>query len=364
MSGAVELRGLRLAYGDQPPVLSHVDLDLPGDAMVAVVGPSGSGKTSLLRALAGLTPLQSGRVRLDGVDITDAPPAARPTAMVFQGDSLFPDLSVRDNVAYGLRLRRPAPRDLDERVDVALLQLGLTGLADAAPQDLSGGQARRVALARAWVLRPPLLLLDEPLQGLDAGLRRRLIDLIARTRRRLGGTVVHVTHDLGEALSTADVLVVLRAGEVRQVGPPREVYTHPRDAFVAEFLGPAAILDVPVESARGAGPRRTALIRLLGEHREVPADPGTPDGPHTGTLLARPHALSLRTLPPARVRPEIRGPIGLVQEVRFLGERVDHVVETEAGAILVSGPPQERARIDDYVRIDVDSARLWLLPGR
>lgn len=372
MSGRIDLTGLTLRYRRKDrPALDAVDLHLPSDAMVAVVGPSGSGKTCLLRIIAGLEMPNVGRVSLDGVDVTEVGPARRPSTMVFQGEALFPELTVRANVGYGLAMSGWDASSLTERVDLALLQFGLAGVAHLRPHQLSGGQARRTALARAWLPRPAVLLLDEPLAGLEAGLRRHLLDLIRRTHARLGGTVVHVTHDLGEALSTADLIVVLQDGRVRQVGAPREVYAQPADAFVAEFLGPATILPLAVsgttptcDPATGDVVRRTAHLHLWGAPRDVPAPPDAPEGPHCGTVLARPHALALQPLPHGRVRPEIRGDIALIQEVRFYGERVDYLLETEAGTTLASGPADGALAVDDHVRIQVRADRLWLLPGQ
>ncbi|MBW3084232.1 Vitamin B12 import ATP-binding protein BtuD [Austwickia sp. TVS 96-490-7B] len=364
------------SYGRPPvdsarPAVDAVDLDIPENSLVAIVGPSGSGKTSLLRLVAGLECPQEGRILVDGVDVTEVAAAERPSAMVFQGDTLFPDLTVRGNVDYGLSLRDVPVEVRRERVDVAMLQMGLTGIEEAFPAEISGGQARRVALARAWVLRPSVLLLDEPLQGLEGPLRRQLLELVARTRQRLGGTVLHVTHDLGEALSTSDLLVVLRDGAVRQVGAPRDIYERPADSGVAEFVGRCTVVPVEVSGSvaqpwRGScgvgGARRTATVRIFGRTHQVPAHPDTPAGAHRGELLVRPHVLSITPLPPRRPRPEIRDDVAIVQQVRYFGDHLDCLVETEWGSVLVSSPADGPClRVDDYVQIALTGTS-WLLP--
>lgn len=360
MSGRLRVTGASLRYPDAPgAALSGVDLDLPGDALVSVVGPSGSGKSSLLRLVAGLERPSPGTVAVDGIDITTVPAGRRPTAMVFQEETLFPERTVAENVEYGLLLHDVPAARRRERLEVALLQFGLVAVADQLPHRLSGGQARRVALARAWVLRPSVLLLDEPLAGLDARLRRRLLDLVVRTQRRLGGTVLHVTHDLEEALSTSDVVVVLDGGRIRQVGPPREVYTRPADAFVADLTGPAGLLAVDVTPTREAA---LARVHLWGSDRLVPAHPEAARGPHRGTLVVRPHAVTLEPLPPTRARPEIRGAVGLVQEARYVGERWEYAIETDAGIAVATGPVTGPIALDDHVLLEVADDATWLLP--
>ncbi|GAB79109.1 iron(III) transport system ATP-binding protein [Austwickia chelonae] len=366
MTGQVELSGVSVRFpGASHDALHDVALSLPADSVVTVVGPSGSGKTSLLRAVAGLERPVTGTISIDGRDRTGEPPAARPTAMVFQGDALFPELTVRENVGYGLSLRGLPAAALVERVDIALLQLGLTGVSHLFPEQLSGGQARRVALARSWILRPSVLLLDEPLQGLEPRLRRQLLDLIVRTRARLGGTVIHVTHDLGGALSTADVLVVMEQGRVCQVGSPREVYARPSSAFVAEFLGEATMLPVKVDEVLLQDGRTTARVRLLGRDLEIPAEPGATRAGRQGTVLLRPYSVRAARLTAAEAsRHEVRGDIGVVQEVRYLGERIDYLVETVEGVVLASSDPfSTEFGVDEFVRVDIRADRSWLLPG-
>ncbi|RJP37033.1 MAG: ABC transporter ATP-binding protein [Phycisphaerales bacterium] len=206
---------------------------------VAVVGPSGCGKTTLLRLVAGLEVPDSGTVRIGGQDMRDVPPRRRDVSMVFQSDALYPHMSVRSNIAFPLRVRKVGRAEVDARIHWMAGQLGLEHLLQRRPRELSGGQRQRVALARAMIRRPAVLLLDEPLGHLDSGERLRARGLIRALHRELGGTTLHVTHDQEEAMALADRLVVMLDGQVRQSGPPWELYRHPRDRFVAQFLGSA-----------------------------------------------------------------------------------------------------------------------------
>ena len=229
--------------------LAGVTHTFPKGALTAVVGPSGCGKTTLLRVLAGFVRPDQGRVWMDGRDVTDFPPQARDCALVFQNYALWPHMTVFDNVAFGLRLRRLPSHEVRDRVREALALVELDrvpGIESRRPRELSGGQQQRVALARAIAVRPRLLLLDEPLSNLDAKVRHRVRVEIRALQRRTGITTVYVTHDQEEALSIADRLVVMWQGRVQQVGPPLEVYTRPATPFVADFVGTTNLLRAEV----------------------------------------------------------------------------------------------------------------------
>jgi sn-glycerol 3-phosphate transport system ATP-binding protein/multiple sugar transport system ATP-binding protein len=229
-------RKVEKAFGANP-ILRGVDLDIPEGSFAVLVGPSGCGKSTLLRLVAGLEEADSGSIWLAGRDVTKQPPRDRDVAMVFQSYALYPHLSVRENLAFGLKLRGSAAREIDERIREASSMLGLDALLDRLPKQLSGGQRQRVAMGRAIVRRPAIFLFDEPLSNLDAALRAEVRVDIRRLHDRLEATTLYVTHDQVEAMTLADTLWVLNGGRVEQKGAPLEVYGRPRTKFVATFLG-------------------------------------------------------------------------------------------------------------------------------
>lgn len=235
MNAFLSLEHLTLSYGSGAAV-EDLSLEVGEGELLALLGPSGCGKTTTMRAVAGLLSPRSGHIHLAGRDITPLPPNRRDIGMVFQSYALFPHLSVFENVAFGLRLRRVGA-ELQERVNDALRRVGLVELSGRLPSQLSGGQQQRVALARAFAIRPRLLLLDEPLSNLDAKLRLGMRAELRHIQRELGITMLYVTHDQGEALALSDRIVILRAGHIEQIGTPQEVYRQPRTPFVADFMG-------------------------------------------------------------------------------------------------------------------------------
>jgi len=234
---SLEIEGLEKHFGDVRAV-AGVDLAVGRGEFFTLLGPSGCGKTTILRLIAGIYPADRGRVRLGGVDVTEAPIHARNMALVFQNYALFPHLTVFENVAFGLRMRRLAREEIRRRGREALELVRLGSLAERYPDQLSGGQQQRVSLARALVIRPDLLLLDEPLSNLDARLREEMRGEIRELQRRLGVTTVLVTHDIQEAFAMSDRVAVLEAGRILQTGRPAELYLSPASRFVANFVGP------------------------------------------------------------------------------------------------------------------------------
>jgi ABC-type Fe3+/spermidine/putrescine transport system ATPase subunit len=280
----VEIKAVNKAFGDGPQVLDDVSLKVEEGEFFTLLGPSGSGKTTVLRIIAGLVAPDSGQVLLGGEDVTKRPAYERDLAVVFQSLALFPHLSVRDNVAFALRMRRVPRSERRSRVDEALALVELPGIAERRVEELSGGQRQRVALARALVYRPRLLLLDEPLSALDRRLRESMQLELQKLHRELGVTIINVTHDQREALLLSRRIALLEDGKVVQIAGGEELYRNPATSFVASFLGDPLLLEGTV-SRNGSG----ASLAVDGSSLAVPAD--TPEGP--GTVVLRPETLDL-----------------------------------------------------------------------
>lgn len=245
MSTVIELRGLRKEFGDVVAV-DGAHLDIEQGEFFTLLGPSGSGKTTILRMVAGLELPTGGTIYLDGEDVTNAPPYERNVNTVFQDYALFPHMSVRENIAYGLEIRDADDETIEQRVKELLDLVSLPETANRSVADLSGGQQQRVALARALAIEPRVLLLDEPLGALDEKLRREMQIELKDIQKELGTTFLYVTHDQEEALSMSDRLAVLDAGDIIQVGTPEEIYKRPRSQFIAEFFRGSNIFDASI----------------------------------------------------------------------------------------------------------------------
>lgn len=246
-SGHVSLTGVTKSFGDLTAV-RDLELDVSQGEFLSMLGPSGSGKTTVLRMIAGFEDVTSGTIRIGGEDVTRIPPHRRPVNTVFQDYALFPHLTIAENVAYGLRVRGQSKRERQAAVDAALAQVRLDHVASRLPHQLSGGQRQRIALARALILRPRVLLLDEPLGALDKQLREEMQIELKSIQREVGITFIFVTHDQEEALTLSDRVAVFNDGRIEQIGSAREVYEYPRTEFVARFLGLSNI--IPAETAQ------------------------------------------------------------------------------------------------------------------
>jgi putative spermidine/putrescine transport system ATP-binding protein len=276
----VQMTGLRRQYGTVV-ALDGLDLTIGPGELIALLGPSGCGKTTTLRLLAGLEDADAGQITVAGRDVMHLPASKRDMGMVFQAYSLFPHMTVQQNVAFGLRLRRVHATERDRKAIEMLELVGLSTQADRYPHQISGGQQQRVALARALAIEPQVLLLDEPLSALDAKVRAQLRDQIRRIQLEVGITTLFVTHDQEEALAIADRVGVMREGRIEQLAPPTEVYSRPATAFVAEFVG---------LSNRLSGTVSGTTVTVRG--RDLPlVDRTTPPGPVTA--LVRPEAVTL-----------------------------------------------------------------------
>jgi iron(III) transport system ATP-binding protein len=295
----------------------------PGE-LVTLLGPSGCGKTTTLRMVAGFELPSSGRILIGNEDVTMLPPNKRDTATVFQSYGLFPHMNVADNVAYGLRIRKLARSDIDRKVAETLALVGLSDLADRAPGRLSGGQQQRVALARSLIVEPSVLLLDEPLSNLDALLREQMRIEIRRIQKSLGITAIYVTHDRVEAMSLSDRVIVMRDGEIKQIGSPSEVYEDPVSRFVAGFVGKVAFFPVEVQGG-SAG----AWDCLLGGKplRVERAAKGVAAGAKAA-IMARPESLRLVERGAGLIDGTLRMNV-------YLGNSIESFVETPYGEVLV-----------------------------
>ena len=264
MTVLLELDAVSKSYG-ATEVLRPTSLEVKDGEFLTILGPSGSGKTTILRLVGGFARPTAGRIRFDGADVTNVPTHKRPFNTVFQDYALFPHMNVARNVGYGLMLRRRPKREIENRVAETLEVVGLSGMLDRYPSQLSGGQRQRVALARALVCDPRLILLDEPLAALDAGLRRQMQLFLKSLQRQVRTTFLFVTHDQEEATTMSDRIVVMNVGHIEQIGTPRDIYYAPASRFVAEFFGDNNILggtisDGRLQCALGAFPAPPALV--------------------------------------------------------------------------------------------------------
>ena len=338
MAAGIELVGLTKRFGQgvtSHAAVDNIDLSVSGGEFFSLLGPSGCGKTTTLRLIAGFEEPTAGRILLDGADVSRVPPHKRNVNTVFQSYALFPFLSVFDNVAFGLKHASVTKAELKQRVTDALSLVSMSDFAARRPSQLSGGQQQRVALARALVLNPAVLLLDEPLGALDAKLRRSLKVELKALQERVGITFIYVTHDQEEALTMSDRLAVMNAGRIAQIGTPQEVYESPADAYVADFLGAANLLQVAVAERVPGGASSLKLGDIaLTTSNEVPAEPG---------------ASAQAVIRPERVRVEEHGSAGanrapaLVERVVYLGAATQVHLRLATGESLQAVVPNEDA---------------------
>jgi putative spermidine/putrescine transport system ATP-binding protein len=322
---AVVLTRVGKAYGEVLAV-REFSLAIAQGELIALLGPSGCGKTTTLRMLAGFIFPTAGTIRIGAHDVTTEPPYRRSTGMVFQGYALFPHMTVAQNIAFGLEMRRVPKADIATRVEGALRRVRLSGYEERYPKQLSGGQQQRVALARALVVNPEVLLLDEPLSNLDAKLRHQVRLEIRQLQRELGLTTVFVTHDQEEALTVADRLVVMNQGAIAQVGAPRELYDAPRSAFVADFIGKSNFFDGVIAGPGLFRTRSGAEIRFTG------ASPSS-----SPVLAVRPERIQILRendrAPHANTLP------GRAKVVTFLGPTTESIIELASGETVAVHAP-------------------------
>lgn len=360
-TGSLKVERLTKEFGNgKEKVVAVRELSLtinPGE-FVTLLGPSGCGKTTALRMIAGFETPTAGDVLLDGENLVSMTPDKRPMGMVFQSYALFPHMSVFDNVAYGLRIKKMSTAEIKTAVAEVLESMSLSHLANRAPNQLSGGQQQRVALARAMVVRPKVLLFDEPLSNLDAKLRAAMRIEIRNIQRRLGITSIFVTHDQDEAMSLSDRIVVMRNAVVEQVGTPDEIYRRPATVFVAGFIGRSNFLKV--ESTKAAGKGKAEVV-VAGKKLEVSAQANALSS-NKPVLLVRPESIYVEA---SKSSTPGKGE-GLVSNVVFYGNHVEYTIDTQEGVILaVESDPiyEEIVPVGKVAKYSFDEDRAWLLPS-
>ncbi len=344
MNVHLRLVALTKRFGSTVAV-DRVNLEIEEGSLFTLLGPSGCGKTTLLRLIAGFHLPDEGEVYLRDQPITHLPPHRRGTAMVFQEYALFPHMTVFENVAYGLRMRRLPAAQIRERVERVLGLVGLEGQEDKYPHQLSGGQQQRVAVARALVIEPEVLLLDEPLSNLDAKLRLRVREELRELQRRLRITTVYVTHDQEEALSLSDCIAVMDRGRVLQVGTPEEIYFRPRSRFVAEFVGIANFIEGEVVSE--------GWVRVAGQELRAEGCRGS----GRVLLMVRPEAI--RVLPHPKNGPNVLR--GKVRGKTFLGPVIRYTCEVNGVRWMVDVPAVEGAKIGEEVDLEIPPERIQVV---
>jgi ABC-type sugar transport system ATPase subunit len=336
----IELSDLRKTFGSVVAV-ANVSLSIDDGSFTVLLGPSGCGKTTTLNMIAGLEDVTSGAILFDGEEVQDLPPHKRDIAMVFQSYALYPNRTVRENVAFPLRMQRVDKRETEERVTAVAAKLGISELLARYPRQLSGGQQQRVALARAIVRRPRVFLLDEPLSNLDAKLRGDMRFELKSLQRDLGGTFVHVTHDQAEAMSLADSMVVMDQGRIQQVGPPLAVYRQPANVFVATFVGIPTMNMLNGEVSDGQF-RADGWTMLVGS-----------------TVPAGPVVLGVRS-EDIILDPADDGAVGRVRLVEQIGSDALVEVETAFGRLVARVPSDSALGPGAPVQLRVDSRHAHL----
>jgi multiple sugar transport system ATP-binding protein len=354
--GGIEWRDVSKRYGEHT-VIPNFNLSIGAGEFIALLGPSGCGKSTLLRMLAGLEPVSSGRIDIGGRDVTDLAPGQRGIAMVFQQYALYPHMTVRDNMAFGLRNVRMDEAEIDRRVTAAAQMLELQALLERKPVQLSGGQRQRVAIGRAVVKEPLAFLFDEPLSNLDAALRTRTRLELARLHKRLGATMLFVTHDQVEAMTLANRIAVMNQGRIEQFAAPMALYERPATRFVAGFVGSPSMNFLPVR--RAADQDGYCAVTLANGQAVRTAVPGA--APPAGDAME----LGLR---PDALTPAADGQLqGVVEVIERLGDRTLLHVQLADGLLVVADAPPRAAEPPIgsiiHLRMDLQRAHLFDAAG-
>ncbi|MFI7026348.1 ABC transporter ATP-binding protein [Micromonospora sp. NPDC049900] len=344
----------RFARAGDTAAVDDVDISIAAGEFFTLLGPSGCGKTTTLRMVAGFYFPTSGRIRFGTEDVTRRPPNKRDTGMVFQNYALFPHMSVAQNVAYGLKIRKVGRAESRRRVEEALGEVHLGGYGERRIDQLSGGQQQRVALARALVIRPRTLLLDEPLSNLDAKLREETRTEIRRIQKESGTTAIYVTHDQAEAMAMSDRIAVMESGRVQQIGAPQEIYHRPTNAFVARFIGRSNVLSLPVTAVTD---ETVTVGRPDGTEIAVAAPVGHGLRPGEAALVSvRPEHIGLTSATEAGALP------GRVTELEFTGMATNLVVEVAGESVQVASiDVPSGIAVGDQIGLRLNRERMWVV---
>ncbi len=360
----LRIRGLSKSY-DDTQILKGIDLDIYDGEFLTLLGPSGCGKTTLLRLIGGFEMPDTGSMQLDGVDITSLPAEKRPINTVFQQYALFPHMSVFDNIAYGLKLKKVPKDEIKTRVKEALEMVQLEHTINRRPQDLSGGQQQRIAIARAVVNRPKMLLLDEPLSALDAKMRVQMQSELKRLQRELGITFVFVTHDQEEALSMSDRIAVMKAGEFQQIDSPIRIYESPANLFTANFIGETNLFKARVLEISDSRIKVEVTEQKDGFHpvRDLPRPKFEVQVGQSINLLLRPEDIRVYYL-----NEGYDGLVGYVVDSAYKGSTLDSVIKLENGNMVKASEyfneddPNFNYKLGQELSVDWVDGWEWILP--
>jgi multiple sugar transport system ATP-binding protein len=350
MTGRIVLKGVRKAFGESV-IIPSIDLEINDGEFVVFVGPSGCGKSTLLRLIAGLEDATAGKIEIDSVDISDVPPARRGLSMVFQSYALYPHMSVRGNIGFGLRMAGEPKEVIRQKVEKAAQVLNLSAYLDRKPRQLSGGQRQRVAIGRAIVREPKAFLFDEPLSNLDAALRVQMRLEIAQLHKSLSATMVYVTHDQVEAMTLADKIVVLNRGSIEQVGTPLELYHDPLNVFVAGFIGSPKMNFFEAE-VLAVGPDGVSVGLPGGQAVTVPVAPGGTGPGSKVTLGIRPEHLQRDEAG------ELAGDVVVAE--RLGGHTYLYLGMPGHPLVVVQADGNDPTRVHDRIRVRIDPATCHL----
>ena len=335
--------------------LDGVDIEFPPGTLTTLLGPSGCGKTTLLRLVSGLETVTSGEIWFGDENVTKLSVTHRDIGMVFQSYALFPHMTVEQNVGYGLRVLRTPQEEIKKQVRDVLGMVGMDGYQERYPDELSGGQQQRVAVARAMVLRPKVLLFDEPLSNIDSKLRRSMRDDIRRIQQESGLTSIYVTHDQSEALAVSDEIIIMRNGTIEQKGPPESLYHSPETPFVANFIGESNVIEAELVGESGN------RILVIGG-AEIPADQPIAARMKNGLvkLSLRPEVLNINP-PEAATTHDLPG---IVLQSSYMGPVIEYSVDTKAGVLFTRAPANERQfKAKDRVCLKMSPREIIIIPN-